>query len=190
VSDDLKIRLNTQGDAFALKIGKQVFKGREAAGEALNRLAEKYHLADKMIEVGSFAGFTLQFWPERTKEIVLKGKNAYIAKISDSALGTISSIEHVVRSLDDHAKEIRNTLTATNRRIEELRPHVDKPFDHEVKLQTLVQRQQEIMQALDLNKNQASNQLSAEEVPIVEEVIQPENVITIENKPRIRMAVA
>jgi ribosomal protein S13 len=53
-----------------------------------------------------------------------------------------------------------------------------------------VQRQQEIMQALDLNRNQASNQLSAEEVPIVEEVIQPENVITIENKPRIRMAVA
>jgi uncharacterized protein (UPF0335 family) len=190
VSDDLKIRLNTQGDAFALKIGKQVFKGREAAGEALNRLAEKYHLADKMIEVGSFAGFTLQFWPERTKEIVLKGKNAYVAKISDSALGTISSMEHVVRSLDGHANELRDTLTATRRRIEELRPHVDKPFDHEEKLQTLVQRQQEIMKALDLNKNQASNQLSAEEVPVIEETIQPENVISIEEKPRIRMAVA
>jgi N12 class adenine-specific DNA methylase/predicted O-methyltransferase YrrM len=190
MGDDLKVRQNTQGDAFAMKIGQQTFRGREAAGEALNRLAEKYHLHDRMIEVGSFAGFNLQHWPARTKEIVLKGKNAYIAKISDSALGTISSMEHVVRSLDDHAKEIRNTLTATHRRIEELRPHVDKPFDHEVKLQTLVQRQQEIMNVLDLNKNQASNQLSAEEVPIVEEVIQPENVITIENKPRIRMAVA
>jgi len=190
MGDDLKIRQNTQGDAFSMKIGQQTFRGRETAGEALNRLAEKYHLHDRMIEVGSFAGFSLQHWPERTKEIVLKGKNAYIAKISDSALGTISSMEHVVRSLDDQAKEICNTLTATHRRIEELRPHVDKPFDHEVKLQTLVQRQQEIMQALDLNKNQASNQLSAEEVPIVEEVIQPENVITIENKPRSRMAVA
>jgi N12 class adenine-specific DNA methylase len=190
VSDDLKIRLNTQGDAFALKIGKQIFKGREAAGEALNRLAEKYHLDDKMIEVGSFAGFNLQLWPERTKEIVLKGKNAYVAKISDSALGTISSMEHVVRSLDGHANELRNTLTATQRRIEELRPHVDKPFDHEEKLQTLVQRQQEIMKALDLNKNQASNQLSAEEVPVIEETIQPENIIAIEEKPKIRMAVA
>ena len=99
VSDDLKMRQNTQGDAFAIKIGNQIFRGREAAGEALNRLAEKYHLGDKMIEVGSFAGFSLQLWPERTREIVLKGKNAYIAKISDSALGTISSMEHVVRSL-------------------------------------------------------------------------------------------
>jgi N12 class adenine-specific DNA methylase len=190
VSDDLKIRLNTQGDAFALKIGKQVFKGREVAGETLNRMAEKFHLDDKMIEVGSFAGFTLQFWPERTKEIVLKGKNAYIAKISESALGTISSMEHVVRSLDGHANELRNTLNATHRRIEELRPHVDKAFDHEEKLQTLVLRQQEIMKSLDLTKNQASNQLSAEEVPVVEEAIQPENVVAIENKPRIRMAAA
>jgi cell shape-determining protein MreC len=114
--------------------------------------------------VGSFAGFSLQLWSERAKEIVLKGKNAYTAKISDSALGTISSLEHMVRSLDDHAHELRNTLAATHRRIEELRPQVDKPFDHEEKLHALVQRQQELMKALDLNKNQASNQLSAEEV--------------------------
>jgi len=46
------------------------------------------------------------------------------------------------------------------------------------------------MKALDLTKNQASNQLSAEEVPIIEEVIQPENVVAIEEKPKIRMAVA
>src|SRR6202453_1412930 len=50
IGDDLKIRQNTQGDAFAMKIGKQTFRGREAAGEELNRLAEKYHLDDKMIE--------------------------------------------------------------------------------------------------------------------------------------------
>jgi N12 class adenine-specific DNA methylase len=190
MSDDLKMRQNTQADAFALKIGKQTFRGREAAGETLNRLAQKHLLDDKIIEVGSFAGFTLQFWPERTHEIMVRGKNAYVAKISDSALGTISSMEHVIRSLDDHAKELRHTLTATQRRIEELRPHIDKPFDHEEKLQTLVQRQQEIMKALDLTKNQASNQLSAEEVPVVEEVIQPENVIAIEKKPKIRMAAA
>jgi hypothetical protein len=164
------VRHNTQGDAFALKIGNQVFKGREAAGEALNLLAEKHHLDDKILEVGSFAGFNLQFWPERPKEIVVKGKNAYMAKISESALGTISSMEHVVRSLDVHANELRNTLTSTHRRIEELRPHTDKSFDHDEKMQILVQRQQEIMKVLDLNKNQASNQLTAETEPIVEEI--------------------
>ena len=189
MTEDLKVRQNTQGDTFALKIDKTKYRGREVAGELVNRLAHKYHLESKIVEVGSFAGFVLQFWPERTGEIMVKGKNAYAAKISESALGTISSLEHVVRSLDDHANELRNTLAATHRRIEELRPHIDKPFEHEAKLQRLVQCQQELMKALDLNKNQASNQLSAEEVPVIETVIQPENDVVSENKSIIRMAV-
>ncbi len=180
MTEDLKVRQNTQGDAFAIKIGNQVYRGREVAGEVLNRQADKFHLESKLIEVGSFAGFTLQFWPERTGEIMVKGKNAYAAKISDSALGTVSSLEHVVRSLDDHANELRDTLTTTHRRIEELRPHVDKPFEHEEKLQGLLQRQLELMKALDLNKNQASNQLSAEEVPVVEEAVQAESLTAFE----------
>jgi N12 class adenine-specific DNA methylase len=171
ISEDLKLRQNTQGDAFSLKIGKQTFRGREAAGDALNRLAQHHHLNAKIAEVGSFAGFALQFWPERIGEIMIKGKNAYTAKISDSALGTISSMEHIVRSLDDHANDLRKTLAATQRRIEELRPHIDKPFDHEEKLQTLMHRQQEIMEALDLTKNQAASNLSAEETPVIEEAV-------------------
>ncbi len=190
ISEDLKIRQNTQGDAFALKIAKQTFRGREMAGEALRLLADKNHLNDKIVEVGTFAGFVLQIWPERTREIMLKGKNAYAAKISDSALGTISSLEYVIRSLDGHANELRTQLTTARRRIEELLPLIDKPFEHEERLQSLVLRQQEIMKALDLTKNQASNQLSAEEVPIVEEVIQPENVIAVEDKPKVKMAIA
>jgi N12 class adenine-specific DNA methylase len=187
---DLKLRQNTQGDAFYLKIGKQTFRGREAAGESLNRLAQTHHLDDKIIDVGTFAGFTLQFWPERIGEIMVKGKNAYPAKISESSLGTISSMEHVVRSLDDHTNQYRETRTATLRKIEDLKPHVASPFPHEDKLQTLIHRQQEIMDTLDLTKDQASNRLSAEEVPIVEEIIQPENVVSIESGLSPKMAVA
>jgi N12 class adenine-specific DNA methylase/predicted O-methyltransferase YrrM len=190
MGDDLKLRRNTQGDAFSLKIGNQTFRGREAAGESLIRLAQKHHLDDKIIDVGAFAGFTLQFWPERISEIMLKGKNAYPAKISESPLGTISSMEHVVRSLDDHTNQLQQTLATTLRKIEELKPHLASPFAHEEKLQSLIQRQQEIMDALDLTKDQASNRLSAEEVPVVEEIIQPENVVSIESSSGTKMAIA
>jgi hypothetical protein len=189
IGEDLERRHNTQGDAFTLNIGPQTFRNREKAGEALIYLARKYVLSSKFTEVGFFAGFELQFWPDRVDEIILKGKNSYAAKISDSPLGTISSMEHVVRSLDTHAQELRQNLAATRRRIEELRPHIEKPFEHEERLHELVQRQQELMKALDLNKNQASNQLSAEEVPVIEEVIQPENVLAIEDKSRMKMSV-
>ncbi len=143
MADDLKVRQNTQGDAFTMKIGPQTFRHREKAGEALIYLARKYVLSTKFTEVGYFAGFELQFWPDRVNEIILRGKNTYVAKISDSGLGTISSMEHVVRSLESHANDLRQTLAATHRKIEELRPHIDKPFDHQERLQSLVQRQQE-----------------------------------------------
>jgi regulator of replication initiation timing len=121
---------------------------------------------------------------------MLKGKNAYPAKISESPLGTISSMEHVVRSLDDHTNQLQQTLATTLRKIEELKPHLASPFAHEEKLQSLIQRQQEIMDALDLTKDQASNRLSAEEVPVVEEIIQPENVVSIESSSGTKMAIA
>lgn len=187
---DLKHRQNTQGDAFVIAIGKQSFRNREEAGNALIQMAQKYHLETKVVELGAFAGFTLEFWPERAGELVIKGKNAYTARISDSPLGTVSSMEHVLRSLDDEASHSRKMLARTQREIEELRPHVDKPFEHEEKLQSLVQRQQEIMSVLDLNKNQAPSQLSAEEVAVIEEVVKSENVIAPKRNPRTKVAVS
>jgi hypothetical protein len=189
IQADLGIRLNTKGDAFTIKIENRFCDNREEAGSSLNRLAAKHHLSAKVVDVGEFAGFTLQLWPERVKEIVLRGKNAYIANISDAPLGTISSLEHVVRSLDERMNECRNDVTQTKHRLEELQPHAHKPFEHEEKLKCLIQRQQEIVQALDLTKNQASNQLSAEPAPIIEESIQPENAVIIANKPVMRSSI-
>jgi len=153
----------------------------------LNRLAEKHHLSAKLVDVGEFAGFRLQLWPERVKEVVLRGNNAYVANISDAPLGTISSLEHVVRSLDERMDEYRNDLAQTKHRLEDLQPHVHKPFEHEKKLNNLIQRQQKILQDLDLTKDQAPNQLSSEPTLNIEESIQPENVIIIANRPVMRI---
>jgi N12 class adenine-specific DNA methylase len=169
---DLQIRKNTRGDAFTIKIENRLYQNREEAGATLNRLAEKHLLTAKTVDVGEFAGFKIQLWPERVKEVVLLGNNAYTAKISDSPLGTISSLEHVVRSLDERIIEFRSDLAGTQRRLEELQPHAHKPFEHEQKLKGLVQRQQEIVQALDLTKNQAANSLAAEPTVVINESVE------------------
>jgi hypothetical protein len=186
---DLGIRQNTKGNAFTITIENRLYQNREEAGSALNRLTEKHHLSAKLVEVGEFAGFGLQLWPERLKEVVLRGKNAYVANISDASLGTISSLEHVVRSLDERMSECRNDLAGIQRRLAELQPHAHKPFEHEEKLKGLIQRQQEIVQALDLTKNQASNSLAAEPTPVLEESVQERQTITPADKERAKLAV-
>jgi N12 class adenine-specific DNA methylase len=183
---DLTIRQSTKGDAFSIKIGTQTYRQRDIAGEALNRLAEKHRFDTKSIKVGSFAGFPLELWPHRVKEIVICGKNDYASSISDSPLGTVSSLEHTIRSLDDRRTGYRETLASAQRRIEGLKPHANKPFDHEEKLNNLIQRQQEIIQALDLTKNQASHSLEAEATFLVDEAICTE---TITIKEKIKMSI-
>jgi type II secretory pathway component PulF len=83
--------------------------------------------------------------------------------------------------------ECRNDLAGTQRRLEELQPHAHKPFEHEEKLKGLIQRQQEIVQALDLTKNQASNSLAAEPTLVVEESSREGQSITtaIKEKPKL-----
>jgi hypothetical protein len=51
----------------------------------------------------------------------------------------------------------------------ELEAKVGEPFEHEAKLKSLAQRQDEIVTALDLTRNQASNKLDANAPADVEE---------------------
>ncbi len=168
---DLSMRQSTRADAFSIKIGTQTYRDRETAGDALNQLAQEHHLHAKVVKVGSFAGFPLELWPNRVREIIIHGKNDYAANISDSALGTISSLERTVRSIDDSRTAYHQDLINTQRRIEELQPHAHKPFEHDEKLRALIQRQQEILQSLDLTKNQAASVLDAEPLIMIEEAV-------------------
>src|SRR5207244_12758572 len=82
--------------------------------------------------------------------------DTYQANVSDSPLGTISSLEHALESLDDRLQERESDLKQYHRQKEDLAKQLDQPFEHEEKLATATKRQQEIVVALDITKNQAS----------------------------------
>ncbi len=158
-----------QRRCLSMTIGRQNFRDREKAGEMLNHLAGKHHLDAGKIKLGSFAGFSMELWPDRTKEIILQGKNTYMGKVSDSAPGTIAYLEFTVRSLDDCRTHFSESLSRTKRELAELRPHARNPFEHEPRLTQLVRRQQEIIESLDPTENQAPTPLDEAPVSVVNE---------------------
>ena len=160
---DLAMRQSTKGDAFSINIGDQIYVNREVAGEALNKLANTHHFDSKIVKVGAFAGFPLEFRPSHARGIVIRGHNEYVANISDSNLGTISSLESTVRNLESTVAGFRQSLRDTEKRIRDLGPHAHKAFEHENKLSQLVIRQQEIIKSLDLSRDQAPNVFGANE---------------------------
>ena len=98
----------------------------------------------------------------RGPEVVIRGTGTYTAKVTDTALGTMRSIEHTIQNLDETATDFAKNITDTRKRIADLAAQNDQPFEYEERLSTLICRQQEIADALDLTKNQASAQLDAD----------------------------
>jgi spore germination cell wall hydrolase CwlJ-like protein len=58
--------------------------------------------------------------------------------------------------MEDRLRERETDLAQSHRQSADLAKQLDQPFEHEEKLATATKRQQEIITALDITKNQAS----------------------------------
>ena len=160
---DIAARKPTQGDAFTIRIEGTDYTDRGIAGELINRRAQQLRGSGKDYEVGELAGFAVVLRASALEhtELVLKGANLYGASISDSAHGTTRSLEYAVQALEQKLAQTEKDVEDSRKRVAELEAKVGQPFEHEAKLKSLTERQEEIVKALDLTRNQASNKLEA-----------------------------
>ena len=100
-------------------------------------------------------------------EIVLKAATTYTAKVTDTALGTIRSVEYTIQHLEELAGNLVQNIADTRKRLADTQVQVDAPFEYADRLASLVRRQQEIEDELDLTKGQAPSGLDGkpDEVP-------------------------
>ena len=68
-------------------------------------------------------------------------------------------MEYVIQNLDDCQERFCRELAECEKHNRELESKIGQPFEYEDKLQSLTLRQQEIVKALDIAKNQASSDL-------------------------------
>jgi TolA-binding protein len=164
VRQDLTTREDTSGDRFVMTLEGQTLTDRGIAGELLLRRAERMRGSQTERLVGSLARF--QVFVADTfmqgPQILLKGATTYTAKVTDTALGTIRSVEHAVQSLHELADSLSRAITDTRKRLADTQAQVGAPFEYAGRLAELQRRQDEIESALDLTKNQVSAQLEAE----------------------------
>ncbi len=162
---DITLRQNTSGDKFIIELDGQQTNNRGIAGELILRRAEKLknRFGDD-VRIGRFAGFDLFLRPSfnNTVEIVVRGKNSYAARVTDTALGTIRSLEVTVQGFEERAGKLETDIADSHKRTKELETKVGAPFEKEEHYQHLCRRQSEIEEKLDLTKNQAPSQVEAD----------------------------
>jgi N12 class adenine-specific DNA methylase/adenine-specific DNA methylase len=163
VRADLGTRQDSHGDLFVIHLDSQEIRDRGIAGELLLRQAERMRGSRAERQAGSFAGFKL-FVADNFMagpEIVIKGAGTHLAKVGNTALGTMRSVEYAIQNLEEVAAGIEQRIADTRKRIADLIVQSEQPFEYEARLASLVQRQQEIEEALDLTRSQAPSQLDA-----------------------------
>jgi len=157
VRRDIASRQDTSGDKFLMEIEGQQIRDRGIAGELLLRRAERMSNTSSDRLVGNIAGFQVFVADNfmQGPEIVLKGATTYLAKVTDTALGTIRSVEHIIQHLEELLATLDQNVTDSRKRLADTQAQVVAPFEYAEKLASLMQRQQEIEEQLDLTKNQA-----------------------------------
>jgi chromosome segregation ATPase len=115
------------------------------------------------VRIGRFAGFDLLLRPgfNDTTEMVLRGNNSYSARVTDTAQGTIRSLESTVQGFEERAERLTLDIADAQKRIKELGEKIGAKFEREERFQELTRRQSEIEEKLDLTKNQAPSQVEA-----------------------------
>ena len=112
--------------------------------------------------IGSVAGLpiTLSKFDEQAT-LIVHGKSEYKANVSDSPAGAIASVEHALESMADRLRERETDLKQCHKQSADVTKQLDHPFEHEEKLTVATKRQQEIVDALDITKNQAAASVQA-----------------------------
>lgn len=175
---DIAAREDTAGDKFSIVLDGETVTNRGIAGELLIRRAEK--LKNRVCEemrVGRFAGFELFV---RTNlggdaDLVLRGKNSYAARVTDTALGTIRSLEATVQGFEERSGKLDTDIADAQKRAKELEGRVGAPFERETRYQELSRRQDEIEEQLDLTKNQAPSQAESTSDDATEEATEKQS---------------
>ncbi len=157
LGQDLLRRVDTRGDNFRIELGSETITDRGIAGEMLNRLGDRLKGLQAERRLGRFAGFELCAVGDFTGELqlALKGAVTHTARLQPTAHGTTRSLEHVVNHLDETLAQTVDQIAQARKRLVDLKEQVDLPFEYGVRLSELVLRQQELVVALDLTKNQA-----------------------------------
>lgn len=121
--NDLTQRENTAGDSFRIELNGQIVTQRGIAGEIILREAQKFRAANiDEARIGRFAGFDLYLRATfgRDSDLVLRGHNHYTANVTDTALGTIRSLESTVQGLEERCVKWTAAVTDAQKRAKEL----------------------------------------------------------------------
>jgi N12 class adenine-specific DNA methylase len=165
-ADLSRVEPQTMG-SIAVQIGVRRVAGPDTVGEALRAqvLAAKREAADHQtgsVErlIGRFGGFDLGITysnGDLPPELYLTGNAVYYAAPYQTGPALVGALLATLESIAELGEKARLQLQTRRKRLADLQLEMSRPFEHELRLNTLRTRQNELLALLDLTKDEAGS---------------------------------
>jgi N12 class adenine-specific DNA methylase len=165
-ADLARLEPQTMG-SITVEIGKRQIVGADAVGEALRAqvLAVKEEvgrMSGRGVErlIGRFGGFDLGIAcpnREQVPALYLVGKAVYNATPYQMGPALVAGLLVTLDFVREEADKARTLVQARRKRLTDLQVELGRPFEHAGRLTTLQARQAELIELLDLRKNEAGS---------------------------------
>ena len=151
---------------FVIEIGGRRIQEADVAGEMLRGLVKAAWEEVKKTRVpvqrslGRFGGLELGLHGTRDDEpprLLLSGACVYEADRYQTGPGLVSALLAALASVNTAHRKACELLVTRRKRLEDLTLELARPFEHEARLAALLVRQRELLQALDLTKDEAGS---------------------------------
>jgi N12 class adenine-specific DNA methylase len=159
---DIAARDRHTDEDFAMTVGNRTFSGkgaREEAAKALNDVILSWSNDQRPQVRGRFKGFEIAsrghaLGSNHEPDVFLRGALNYRVQLNpENPVGTMQSIEYILRHLDRRAEEEREYAERQEKALAEYKAQLNRPFEHEERLKELTAKQAQLNAALDLDKH-------------------------------------
>lgn len=172
-------------EKFSIRIEGKEYADRKEAGEAIQKISGRLFLekqkgmAGTAINFGEYAGLPLSINPggsyysgavgtqtgairiQADSNTIFVGESA-IAHATESATGTIQSLDYSVNNLEEKLSGVQGMLRSLREDIDAMTAQIEAPFPQAEKLRELEKRQIEINRELGLDKSDLTEALEDE----------------------------
>lgn len=142
------------GDSFRMVLCDSTYRKKEAAGNMLIKACQTLKM-DETLPLGSYRGFALALcWEPFTKgfQVIIRGKTAQAATLSNDPRGNISRIDNAIDHIDERLTRAKDLLAGTEKQLEAAKEEAQKPFAKESELREKSARLEELNALLSLDR--------------------------------------
>ncbi len=168
--NDLEIINRNNYPSFIIEINnKKISDVKEAGTEIINSINRNVD-NEVLYEIGKYKGLNLYLQNKSDSERLCFSKNGtYSVQLSKIPSLNIQRLDEEISRFEEYIKFNEQRIIDCNRQIEQCKIELEKPFEDELELKSLLQRQAELNTKLNLNAKTSQDLLPEETCESIEE---------------------